>query len=606
MRRSAFWRRPPPRRPNRFAGPAVKSGGDGEWDAMSPLPLIVITGDDTLAERVCAELGAPGDVEIRVLSMMNADRREAIERTGATVIAKPPDSDDALDAAGVATAFSILTLSNDDEANLAVALRARMLNPSIRVVLRQFGTKIGRKIEQNLANCAVISPAAHAATTYAGAALDAGCFFALRFPPGDDGEFVGFTEGVAKDLGIARMSVGEAEAYLDARVVAIGDAGTPPGDAPIDDNVRVTIFGRIVERRAHTTGGRRTDRGSGSLRRRLAGLTTLLVTLNPILRTIVIGAVVFYASTLLFFHFTLHSTWDGAAFDVAQMMTNSGFGDASVTQRGLAITLAVIAAMIGGTIFTSIFIGYVSSAITRAQWTALQGLRQIHGRGHVVICGAGRIGGAVVELLQAAGKHIVVVDPMPDPNLMRLARDGVIDLLTGDARHEDVLALCDVPHASALVVLTNSDPGNLEVALGARALRPDVPLVMRMEGRTFAQATARLFDISTFSPAALSAPAFAGLARFAGTVGRVRFAGAEHTIVRRGPGHGSEPIPPNAIPLCVWHERRVTMLRGVDSATPGDTVLLAIPSDSPFDDGYTRGSVPAETKDGVWVASAGP
>ena len=37
--------------------------------------------------------------------------------------------------------------------------------------------------------------------------------------------------------------------------------------------------------------------------------------------------------------------------------------------------------------------------------------------------------------------------------------------MDGDATNEEVLALCDVPHASAVIVLTNSDPGNLEIAL---------------------------------------------------------------------------------------------------------------------------------------------
>jgi len=69
--------------------------------------------------------------------------------------------------------------------------------------------------------------------------------------------------------------------------------------------------------------------------------------------------------------------------------------------------------MIGGTIFTSIFIGYVSAAITRAQWTAQQGLRRIRAHGHYVVCGGGRIGGAVVNLLIEAGKHVVVIDSHP-------------------------------------------------------------------------------------------------------------------------------------------------------------------------------------------------
>ena len=151
-------------------------------------------------------------------------------------------------------------------------------------------------------------------------------------------------------------------------------------------------------------------------------------------------------------------------------------------------------------------------------------------------------------------------------------------MLTGDATHEDVLELCDVPNAAAVMALTNSDAGNLEIALAARALRPDVPLVMRMENRTFAQATSELFGIATFSPAALTAPAFADLARYPGAVGRVNYAGLDHAIVFRHLGDAREaPLRPGAVPLCVRRARALVPIRDVDDVQPGDVVLYAQP-----------------------------
>jgi Trk K+ transport system NAD-binding subunit len=542
---------------------------------MAPLAFTLITGDDALAERVCGELIAGGDVRVCVVSALGAERKAAFERIGATVVARVPDNQDALNEAGVTSAATILTLSNDDEQNLAVALRARMLNPRIRVVLRQFGTKIGRKIEQNLPDCSVISPAAHAASTYAGAALDPGCFFALRFPEADTGVLVGFTSCTASQIGVDALTVSAAEDRIDARIVAVGERDNPPPGMLIAAADQIVVFGPVIDRRPppETT----TEPRPGGPRRAVARVARSIGHIDPILRTTLLAGAVFYGLLVLFFHFAVRSTWDSSAFDVAQLASNAGFGDASVTRDGHAITVTVIAAMIGGTVLTSIFIGYVSSAITRAQWTALQGLRRIRRRGHVVICGAGRIGGAVIDLLVRAGKQVVVVDPAPDPSLMRLARKNAIDLLTGDATHEDVLELCNVPHAAALVVLTNNDPGNLEIALGARALRPDVPLVVRMESRTFAQATAELFEIATFSPATLSAPAFAGLARFSGSLGRVRYGAGEHTIVRRR--DGDPGLPAHAAPLCAWRNGSLTIVRSGQSIDDGASVLYALTHD---------------------------
>ena len=178
-------------------------------------PLILVVGDDPVSERVCDELTASGGVTVRLVT--------------------DPDSDRALADAGVAEAVSILALSVNDERNLAVGLRARMLNPRIRVVLRQFSPKIGLKIEQNLRDSTVLSIAAHSAATFAGAALDPGCFFAFRFPEAD-GEFVGFSRVTAPDLGVAGLTVADAEAKLRARIVALGTRDRPAGRG--DDRTR--------------------------------------------------------------------------------------------------------------------------------------------------------------------------------------------------------------------------------------------------------------------------------------------------------------------------------------------------------------------------------
>jgi Trk K+ transport system NAD-binding subunit len=541
-----------------------------------PSPLILIVGDDAVAEGVCRELVAAGE-HVRIVFNLAPATAERFRRTGAAVTAGDPNANDVLEECGVADAAVILTLSDNDELNLAVALRARMLNPRLRVILRQFSPKIGRKIEQSLRDATVMSLAVHAAATYAGAALDPGCFFALPFPEAS-GALVGFTRVRADEIEIGGMTVAGAEDRLGSRILALGDRSDPATDEVIHDHEMLTIFGELVERQ--DAGFRRHTANAGAVppvARLGAAVTRAIRNLNPIARTVSLSAIIFYALMFAFFHVSLHSSWDSAAFDVAETMTNAGFGDASVAQQGAAATAGTIAFMIGGTIFTAIFIGYVSAAITRAQWVQLQGLRRVRARDHVVVCGGGRTGGAVVALLVAAGKRVIVIESHPDPGLVRRARSGQIDLLTGDATHEDVLEHANVPYASSLIALTNNDTGNLEIALGARALRPDVPLVVRMESRTFSQATSELFNIATFSPAELSAPALAGLARFPGTLGRVAYGGVDHTLVRRTL-HSDEEAEDmaGAEPLCVWRRNGLIIARYTGGLHAGDTVLYAV------------------------------
>jgi Trk K+ transport system NAD-binding subunit len=491
------------------------------------------------------------------------------------------EADDELLAAGVQQAVSILTLSSDDALNLAIALRARMLNPKIRIVLRQFNPWFGEKIERNLANCSAISPAAHSAATYAGAALDATCFFGLRFPS-EDGPLLGFTQSAAVDLGIVGTTVREAEERLRVRILALGTRLDPPSGASIDAGDSVVTFGPIHERRpmhGRVPGAQATAGGNSSHREvTLKGFIATWNRFNPVLRLFIICATLFFSLSLSFFHFILQKSWIAAGFYVAETMTNVGFGDTSVVTRGALITGGAIVAMLGGIVFTSIFIGYVSSAMTRAQWISMQGLRRIRARAHVVICGGGKIGTAVMNLLTAAGKRVIVIEPNPDANLVRRARERDVDLLTGDANRDNALELCEIHHATAVLALTDNDAVNLEIALAARARSASVPVIVRIENDAFAEATSAVFKIATFSPAALTAPALAGLSRFPGTRGRVRYADDDHTIGQRRQGVVPERPPAEVCtPLCVWRDGELVMIRDFAEMKGYDDLLFVVP-----------------------------
>jgi Trk K+ transport system NAD-binding subunit len=209
---------------------------------------------------------------------------------------------------------------------------------------------------------------------------------------------------------------------------------------------------------------------------------------------------------------------------------------------------------------------------------ALQGMRRIRAHGHVVICGGGKIGSAVINLLTAAGKRVVVIESNPDASLVRRARDRDVDLLTGDAQRDDALDLCDIPHASAVLALTDNDAVNVEIALGARARRADVPLVVRMENDAFASAVSDIFGIATFSPSALTAPALAGLSRFPGTRGRVHYCSEDHTISQRTQGAVPEKPPADiCTPLCVWRGNEYVTIREFYQMKPHDELLFAVP-----------------------------
>ncbi|MGB8265105.1 MAG: NAD-binding protein [Candidatus Velthaea sp.] len=553
---------------------------------MSGEPLIIVVGGNALALRVCAELrGTQGH---RVALLWTHDREIAarLERLGVEYVARAPNDYDALRAAGIAGAVSIMTLDEDDRLNLQVALKARDLNPDIRLVIRQFTRRLGRKIEQNLPNCSVLSLASHAAATYAASALDRACFYAFEFPDNADGVVAGFSRRSASELGVAGLSVAQAQERLQCRVVGVGVGGKDHAAAgrTIHPDEEVVIFGRLsaLEAAAPETFPEARKGRPPSLRVFIAQVRSVIRAmrqLDPIVQRIAIGAGVLYVLSVIYFAYALHKDWLTSLYFVNSTVTTVGYGDITPLKAGRGAMLVANGIMFAGVALSGIFVAVMTTALTRAQWVAMQGLRRIHTRGHFVVCGTGNVGTRVIDYLLAQNKRLVVIDHAPATATIELSRDRVLELLTGDATSDTTLDHCNLKHARAIITLTDSDTSNLEVALGARARNPKLPVVMRIQDDTFAQSVARQFGFTeAYSTAALSAPVFAGLSRFAGSRGRIAFGGDEYNIGERQQGEVPSPPPAeNCIPLGVWRKGAFHQIDAFDEVEPFDRLLFIVP-----------------------------
>jgi voltage-gated potassium channel Kch len=478
-------------------------------------------------------------------------------------------------------AVTILALSPDDHLNLHAALLARDLNPRIRIVLRQFNRTLAHKIEQNLSNCSVLSLAWHSAATYAAAAIDPSCFRGLQFPE-PDGPLTGFATRIAEDHGIDGDSVAHAERVLGARIIAIDGATDFGHEALLAGGAELVVYGEIATLQA-TAPLRSGARAKLEVRRRLQSLLHHRghgrPRLNPILARLAWVTLVVFLTGTWYFHTVFGGAWLDAVYFVVATMTTTGYGDLTPDRSKPIEILVAMLLMLSGITLTGLFIAFGASLLTRVHWVALQGLRPVHRRGHIVICGAGSIGSAVIDLLLTLGKRLVVVELNPDSTIVERAREQHFDLLTGDASRDTTLDLCNLAAAHSLIALTNVDTLNLEIALGARSRNPTMPIVLRIAEASFAESIARHFEFeTTFSAAALAAPAFVGLGRFPGSRGRVGLAGQEFAIGEIG----SEDLPrtalPDAIPIAVSRGDQFEIAHDLHALGPNGRALLLFPT----------------------------
>jgi Trk K+ transport system NAD-binding subunit len=497
-------------------------------------PVMIVVGGGAIALSTTQELCVLQGHRVVVLWRRDPDFTRAVEAIGAVHIAAArPDSTEALDRAGVRHAVTILALSPDDQVNLHAALLARDANPRIRIVLRQFNRTLAHKIEQNLPNCSVLSLAWHSAATYAAAGTDPSCFRGLQFPE-RDGPLTGFATRVAESCGVGGETVAGAERVLGARVLAVDGQTAPARDTVLAGRAELVVYGDVakLQSSAQRRPAVRTDPALG---RRLRSLLHRgrhhPPRLNPILVRLALAALVIFLLGTSYFHTVFKGGWLDAVYFVVATVTTTGYGDLTPSRSNPSDIVAAMLLMLSGTIITGLFIAFGASLLTRVHWVRMQGLRPVHRRGHIVVCGAGSIGSEVIDLLLALGKHLVVVEVTPDTAIVERAREQRFDLLTGDASRDATLDLCNLTAAHGLIALTNVDTLNLEIALGARARNPTMPIVLRIAEASFAQSIARHFEFeTTYSAAALAAPAFVGLSRFPGSRGRVAFAGQEFAV----------------------------------------------------------------------------
>lgn len=135
---------------------------------------------------------------------------------------------------------------------------------------------------------------------------------------------------------------------------------------------------------------------------------------------------------------------------------------------------------------------------------------QLQGEGFLV-CGLGSLGQHCVANLKTFGVPVYAVDQRrPDSWEVAAVPDLLDRLVIGDCRLPAVLEQAGVGRCRAVLLLTQDGRVNLEAALTARVLNPQVRLVMRSDKQNLNQLLAQqLAGFTAFEPSQLAAPAFA-------------------------------------------------------------------------------------------------
>jgi voltage-gated potassium channel len=179
--------------------------------------------------------------------------------------------------------------------------------------------------------------------------------------------------------------------------------------------------------------------------------------------------------------------FEGAPFLDALFMTVTtlstvGYGEiVPLDLSGRVFTMGLIVFGVGIALYLLTAVAeIVLEGHLQETWGRSRMEKRIEGmKDHVIVCGFGRFGRAVVEELQGRSVPLVIVDS--DPQTEPALRETGAAYLLGSALSDDVLEGAGIARARALVIATASDPDNVFVTLSAREKNPGVRIHARAE-----------------------------------------------------------------------------------------------------------------------------
>jgi hypothetical protein len=133
-------------------------------------------------------------------------------------------------------------------------------------------------------------------------------------------------------------------------------------------------------------------------------------------------------------------------------------------------------------------------------------------RDHIIVCGLGHLGFRLLGQLRARDQDLVVIERDPACAFLGRARDDGAAVLVRDMRDDQALRDAGIEHARVIVVASNDDLANIEVALDARRMNPQIRILLRLFDQRIADKFKDLGIIDeAFSSAALAAPVVADM-----------------------------------------------------------------------------------------------
>lgn len=485
--------------------------GTGPVERILPAVLhadhYIVCGGNTLAHRLVVELTEQYDVQVvAILPDRERDHAPQILKIlgEASVVVAGTVGEEALHLAQVAGARGIAMVDGADQSNIHAALRAQSINPGIRIVLRMYNQRLGEHIERLFENCAALSRSATAAPAFVNAAL--------RRPNsvqiGDRAVTIATREQITPVEFLCTIA-DEIDHQDLSRMRLLPDAPGPTAQWITEVTRQLPTPGHRAVLQFLETETSNTISRLSRLRWRLIDMWRFFTSVQLRLVLTAAMATIFASFALIW---TLQRPFSWAVYetllDLAGSAVPDTFGQSPGTGGTWQRVAQVAITLCGIPLIAAVTAILVENAGQERRGTPKAPSAGI--RGHAIVIGLGNVGTRIATLLHELGVPVVCVERNPATRGIAFARSLDIPVLVGEGPLDSQLRQARVQTSRAVLAVTGDDATNLEAVLEARALSPDVRVVLRLFDDDFATHVYRTFtNAASRSVSYLAAPAFA-------------------------------------------------------------------------------------------------
>ena len=438
-----------------------------------------------------------------------------------------------LQQANIASCRAALIVTSNEKVNAETAIAIRQLNPHTRLVVRSSKENLNKLLGEQLGNFIAYEPTQLPAPAFALAALGR--------------ETLGYFPLDNQKIKVTKRQIKPGDPLASNRMLYEINSNTrrllihlPYHPVIINANFHIweseaiiqqgdtLIYAEIVEEFVFETP--KTILKSTGQTSWLQKATNLVTSWKPRLRNFwqlsfqqqiqrvaiacsFIVILLLAVGTILFDRFYVETNLISAFYATATLLLLGGYADLLgdfQPNDSIAWWLQLFAFVLNlaGTAFVGVLYALLTEALLSSKFEFPKSRPPIPQANHIVIIGLGRVGQKVASLLQEFRQDIVGVSFSQDFDRSILPE---MPLIVGNLN--EALAKANLATAKSVVVTTDDEILNLEIALMAKTANPSNQIVIRTYGQDLSHHLAKLLpDANILEAYRLAAEAFAGAA----------------------------------------------------------------------------------------------